>query len=194
MASILMIDFENVQPDQLSELDGPEIKVMVFVGSSQSKIPLDLVASAQQLGNRLEWVTISGNGKNALDFHIAYFIGSLSATREGDDYTILSKDTGFDPLIQHLNAKGITCRRINSLVEFRPNDKVQIADPTFVSRAKDNLLKVDPKKRPQKIDTLAKHLKTAIKELDETQARQVVEALFVEGVVTEDGDRIRYYL
>jgi hypothetical protein len=194
VASILLIDYENIQPKQLSELSDAEVRIFVFVGRSQSKVPFDLVSSAQKLGDRLEWIQISGSGKNALDFHIAFSIGNLSAMSHDDEYTILSKDTGFDPLIQYMMSKGITCRRINSLVEFKPTDRVQLADPEFLKRAKENLLKVDPKKRPQKIATLTKHLKTAIKDLDEFRARQVVEALFVDGTVTEDGDRVKYHL
>src|SRR5690606_41861527 len=63
------------------------------------------------MGSRAEYVKIASNGSNALDFHIAFYIGQL-ATKEPESYFhIVSKDTGFDPLIQHLKGKKIQVSR-----------------------------------------------------------------------------------
>jgi hypothetical protein len=40
------------------------------------------------------------------------YIGKLANEFPGSDFTILSGDTGFDPLIQHLKQRGIKCKRI----------------------------------------------------------------------------------
>ena len=54
---------------------------------------------------------MSGNGPNALDFHIAYYIGRLATSNTNCFFHIISKDTGFDPLIAHLKEQKIyTCR------------------------------------------------------------------------------------
>ncbi|GGZ63895.1 hypothetical protein GCM10008101_16810 [Lysobacter xinjiangensis] len=39
-------------------------------------------------------------------------IGHISAREPGASFVIVSKDTGFDPLIRHLKDRGIACRRI----------------------------------------------------------------------------------
>ena len=53
-------------------------------------------------GENGQYVKISGNGKNALDFHLAYYVGEL-ATNDPEVYLhVISKDTGFDHLIKHL--------------------------------------------------------------------------------------------
>ena len=76
--------------------------MFVFVGASQTKIPYDLAAAMQQPGENGQYVKISGNGKNALDFHLAYYVGEL-ATNDPEVYLhVISKDTGFDHLIKHL--------------------------------------------------------------------------------------------
>lgn len=65
-----------------------------------------------------EYVRISGHGPNALDFHIAFYIGQLSAADPKGFFHVISKDTGFDPLIQHLKARKIFAGRVKSVDEI----------------------------------------------------------------------------
>ena len=67
----VFIDFENVQPESLGLLEHEHFKLFVFVGAGQTKLPFEIAASLQRLGPRAEYIKISGNGSNALDFHIA---------------------------------------------------------------------------------------------------------------------------
>lgn len=192
--TVLLIDYENVRPVSLDDLADTGVSVKLFVGQSQTKVPIELVTSAQHLGDRLEWIRITGTGKNALDFHIAYWMGLLIGREATEEFVVLSKDTGFDPLIRHVNDSRGKCRRINSLAELTHSGDVEIANPGHVAKAIENLSKVDPKKRPQKRSTLSKHVKAAIKGIEEAQADEIVEALFVGGKVTEESGRVKYHL
>lgn len=107
----ILIDLENVQPDNLDLLIKHDFKVMVFVGANQAKITFELAAALQALGKRAEYIKISGNGPNALDFHIAYYIGQIAATDTNSYFHIISKDTGFDPLLHHLKTRKIKASR-----------------------------------------------------------------------------------
>src|SRR5262245_10004901 len=102
----LLIDYENVQPKSLSVLNGHPFKVIVFLGANQAKVPVEFASALQPLGINAEYVQISGNGANALDFHIAFMVGELSKTDPSAHFHIISKDSGFDPLIAHLRKKG----------------------------------------------------------------------------------------
>ena len=73
------------------------------------QVGVDLVKGFQKLGSLVKYVRIVGNGRNALDFHIAYYLGQLATQTR--DFHIISKDQGFDPLIKHMKGKGISCRR-----------------------------------------------------------------------------------
>lgn len=75
----ILIDFENVQPTDLSLLEGVPFKVKVFLGPNQTKIPVSLAIELQVLGKDAEYLPLSNSGRNALDFCIAYHIGVLSA-------------------------------------------------------------------------------------------------------------------
>ena len=97
----VLIDFENVQPKNLEILSQHSFKIIVFVGENQTKLPFDLVAGIQEFGSDAKYVKISGNGKNALDFHVAYYIGKLAAEEPGAYFHIISKDTGLFYFISH---------------------------------------------------------------------------------------------
>jgi len=111
----ILVDFENVQPRNLGTLKDGQHKVRVFLGASQTKITLELAQALQAFGPDAKYVQISGNGSNALDFHIAFYIGRLSALHPEASFTIVSRDTGFDPLVKHLAARGISCQRSPTL-------------------------------------------------------------------------------
>lgn len=101
----ILIDFENVHPKNLELVTKHPFKVFVFVGANQSKVPFDLADSMQLLGNDAKYIKIAGNGQNALDFHIAFYIGELAGKHPDAHFHIISKDKGFDPLIKYLKEK-----------------------------------------------------------------------------------------
>jgi len=113
--NFVLIDFENVQPQNLGLLNGGQFKVRVFLGANQTKVPVQMMSALQPLGSNAEFVQVSGTGKNALDFHIAYYIGRLAVEHPGSTFHVVSKDTGFDPLIRHLRSQKISCQRSASI-------------------------------------------------------------------------------
>lgn len=114
----VLIDLENVQVDALAGLDTEHFKVLIFVGANQNKLDYELVAPVQKMGNRAEYVKISGNGSNALDFHIAFYIGQLASQEPKAYFHIISKDKGFDPLIQHLRGRKLSIARSASIADI----------------------------------------------------------------------------
>jgi PIN domain len=114
----VLVDFENVQPRNVGLLRGGPFRIKVFVGASQSKVSFDTAQVLQSFGPDAEYIQISGNGPNALDFHIAYYIGQLAATHPDASFHIISKDTGFDPLIKHLKSRGIECKRSAAIADI----------------------------------------------------------------------------
>lgn len=107
-----LIDFENVQPKALDRLKPGESRIKVFLGQQQTKLMLELVQTLQPFGPDAEYVSITGSGPDAVDFHIAYYIGRIAVEEPGAALRIISKDKGFDPLVRHLNARGIACQRL----------------------------------------------------------------------------------
>ena len=113
----VLVDYENVQPKTVPQLVPGLYKFKVFVGANQTKVPFEMARALQAFGSNAEYIQIAGHGRNALDFHIAYYIGRLAAESPGARFHIVSKDTGFDLLIEHLKAQGISCQRSMSLAD-----------------------------------------------------------------------------
>lgn len=88
----------------------------MFLGQNQSKVPVALSRILQPFGTDVEYLQISGSGPNAVDFYIAFYIGRLAASHPDAKFTIVSKDTGFDPLVKHLTSLKIACNRSKTRV------------------------------------------------------------------------------
>lgn len=115
--TLLLVDFENVPKLDLSALDAGT-RVLIFVGASQNP-PKRLTRTAStKTFSRIEFQKIAGNGKNALDFHIAFHLGRIFETAPATKCIVLAKDKGYDPLLLHLNENGLDCRRVSSLAEL----------------------------------------------------------------------------
>jgi hypothetical protein len=111
----LLVDFENVQPSNLGALKPGEWDIRVFLGQHQTRLDFGLVQAVHAFGPNAEYIQITGNGKDALDFHIAFYIGRLSVEHPGSSFVIVSRDTGFDPLIKHLATLGLACKRVATI-------------------------------------------------------------------------------
>lgn len=114
----VLIDYENVQPDALDRLADEHFKVLVFVGASQTKLSFETADALQKLGARARYIRISGSGSNALDFHLAMYLGELIAADPTAFFHIISRDKGFDPLIVHLKARKVLAARSATVREI----------------------------------------------------------------------------
>jgi len=111
----VLIDYENVQVKSLALLKGDNFRVYVFLGPKNTKISADLAMAMQELGSKAEYIKLDASGHNALDFHITYYLGKLSAMDANGKFCIISKDTGFDSLIKHIKKGNIDCSRSVSI-------------------------------------------------------------------------------
>ena len=187
---LLLVDFENVQQIDLSQIE-EDSNVIIFVGSNQKAIPIDLVASAQKLGSRIDWERVDGNGSNALDFHIACHLGRILEKSPLVHCTVLSKDKGFDPLLRHLNRVGLKCKRINSLIELDP--KATPKDDPNYNRAFEILGKIDKKTRPRKLKTLTIYISSIFqKKISSADVDRIINLLFARKMISETKDIISY--
>ncbi len=194
---VLLVDLENVQTVNLAKVP-EDAEVMVFYGLTQKKLPEELVVQAQPLGSRLQWIKIAGQGPNALDFHIAYYLGKTLTERPQAHCAVLSKDKGFDPLIRHLHGLGHVCRRVASLKDAFPAQAAQEAKaaaatpPDGYARLV-TLLRKD-KARPIKRKGLEAKAKSWFPKLGSAEQLELVQRLFDEKLVAEAGTALTFRL
>jgi PIN domain len=127
---LLLVDLENVHKIDLSLLD-ESYEAIIYVGATQNPPKAAVKAATAHRFRRVQFQRIEGIGKNALDFHIACQLGRTFETARDTECIVLSKDTGFDPLLSHLNKYGLRCRRVGSMDELLPSVSAltEVADP-----------------------------------------------------------------
>jgi hypothetical protein len=194
-SNYVLIDFENVHPKNLELLSKHPFKVYVFVGENQAKIPFDLADSMQFLGKDARYIKITGNGQNALDFHIAYYVGLLAAQEADASFHIISKDRGFDPLVQHLKNSRIRIQRNKDLGEI---PLLQLSQTTSVDEQIAAIVKNlggRGQSRPRKVKTLQNTINTLFtKKLEPAELNALVKELQQRKLIVVNQGNVSYKL
>ena len=129
----ILIDFENVKPTaaDLKLIRGAGFRVRLFHGPHQNKFDADIVKALQPLGIQVEFMQCERAGKNALDFHIAFYLGRLveesktaaSSSKDKTRFVIVSKDSGFDVLLDHVETLGYGAMRVETVQQALVSEK-----------------------------------------------------------------------
>ena len=191
----VLIDYESVQPEALSVLHEDHFRLIVFVGATQAKVAFDTAAALQRMGERASYIKISGSGPNALDFHIAFYIGQLSLQDASPYFHIISKDTGFDPLIQHLKDKKILAARWRDVSEIPllkvlnaklPGEKIAVIVAHLQSRGS---------ARPRKVKTLSNTINALFQNaLPESELVALINELQAQALISISDNNVGYSL
>ncbi len=100
----VLLDYEDVQPtdEQLRALVPAATHVWVFHGPHQKRIDQHFGS----YGTALTAVPISKTGKNALDFHLSFYMGYITSRTPQANIIVVSNDTGYQPVLAHALAMG----------------------------------------------------------------------------------------
>lgn len=193
---LLLVDFENVQQVELANLDD-SYRVIIFVGADQKSVPFELVTRAQQLGSRVEWQKIVGNGSNALDFFIAFQLGRVFDKATKPECLVLSRDKGFDPLIKYLNANGMKSRRIGNLSELHHKTAAATPAPApedlKLRRVLEVLGRLEKRARPRKRKTLSQCISAMFqKKISQQEVEHIIGAMLTKGLISETNNTFTY--
>jgi hypothetical protein len=212
----VLVDFENVQPDSLAELASGAFRVKVFVGAQQAKgrVTFEFSESMQKLGSHGEYVRIARQGNNAVDMHIAYYVGRLLEKEPHASLFIISRDTDFDPLMEYLQAKGSNCRRVKTIAElqkFLPKTAAspvksasRAAPPTAAKKAQSDRLapiikhlhslRGKPSTRKTLCTTIGSYFKQHGGALGDKVCEQLIDELIRLKYVSQSGTKVSYHL
>ncbi|MFN5981792.1 MAG: PIN domain-containing protein, partial [Pseudanabaena sp.] len=138
--------------------------IKIFIGNLQTKVPIDLVLKSQELHTQIEWIQINGTGKNALDFHLTFMLGRLVEKDPNACFHVISKDTGYDHLINHLKFKNILCSRKEDIAKITTliQEGNKSLEDSYEAVMK-KLEAVDKKNRPKSEATLKNHIRAHLK-------------------------------
>ncbi|MDR0818639.1 MAG: hypothetical protein LBN43_03590 [Oscillospiraceae bacterium] len=113
--SIYFIDYENVGAaglqgiNRLKEGD----QVIIFHGMNSGSISFDLHLQIFSSAATVEYIRTGKSAKNYLDFQLATYLGYQISASNASEYIIVSRDAGFDSVIDFWNRRGgrLTFRR-----------------------------------------------------------------------------------
>ncbi|HSC85451.1 MAG TPA: PIN domain-containing protein, partial [Pseudomonas sp.] len=210
----VLVDYENLQIQSLGLLQEPHFRLFMFLGPNNTKLPTELVVAVQRLRERAEYVQLDTPGHNALDFHVTFYLGMLTAKDPSGYFHVISRDKGFDSLIKHLKAKGISAARselIEELPCFKPSGApvtnipaaaIKAATPTQNAQVDDLIIRqvvtdlvARKASKPRTVKTLMSTIHAKIgKAKPITDVENVYNTLQKRGYVRENGTKVTYQL
>jgi hypothetical protein len=200
--NIILIDYENVQKHDLRPLLAHDVLIKVFYNKNQ-KVGFDFLKLAVEFGkDKFHAIQIEGQGKNAADFHIAYFIGKLLNENKDADFHIISRDTGFKPLVDFLNQgkKEPFCFVESSIADMSGIKPVLLAVKPVMPRTIENWyalvvgkLTTSKAQKPKKKKTLRNQIISVCKrKINENDADLIIQKLMDNKIIECKNELIIY--
>ena len=211
----VLVDFENVHHIDLSVIGAKAVSLTILVGAKQTKLDAETVVKLFEHAASAQLIRLTASDKNAVDFALAYYLGRAVLADPGAYFHIVSKDSGYDPLIAHLASRHVRVRRHNDFSTLTFAAAVKPA-PAAAAPAKPKAAPVAPTSartpavdvmtlelerlrkhatnRPKKKKTMLSHLKANLgKQATEAQAAKLLDKLVKAGhVVIDDKENVTY--
>ena len=192
----VFVDFENVHQIDFSVMGSKPVHFTLLVGAKQPRMDVALVQQLLKHADSVELVCLTSSGQNALDFALAYYVGRSAVADPTGYFHIVSKDKGFDPLIEHLRSQRIRARRHDNfctLTFSAPGKTPSTLPEAPMERALEHL-KRHPDNRPKRRKPLVNHLRSLLgKTATETEALDLVMGLEKCGHLSVgEKDRVTY--
>lgn len=195
----VFVDYENVKQVELSVIGAKTVHLTLLLGPLQTRLDAALVEKLMEHSASVQLVRLQSSGRNALDFVLAFYLGKAANADPTAYFHIVSKDTGFDPLIEHLKSRHIRAYRHDNFTSLTfsgpPKAPVVTAPEDPFTRVLEHLRK-NTNNRPKRKKTLASHLKPLLgTSATEAGVHELIEKLHQAGHLTigEKGD-VTYYL
>ncbi|WP_409968298.1 PIN domain-containing protein [Bengtsoniella intestinalis] len=115
---IFLIDFENISTGGLTGIDQltANDQILLFYSEMANKISIDLHLQLERSPAKREYFCVKTGRKNALDFQLATHLGYLIASNPKEDYAIVSKDEGFNALVDFWSVRNCHVHRCVNLI------------------------------------------------------------------------------
>jgi hypothetical protein len=191
----VLIDYENIQPSIADILAPAHFKVLLFVGANQPRVKIDVASALQDKGTDARYIRISGAGRNALDFHIAYYLGQLTAEEPEAYFHVITGDKGMDALMEHMRAVGLHVARYEDVKDIpivklpataTDDDKLSSIIAYLLARGG---------QRPKSVKTLIGSASALFNpKLDEDATKNLLGKLECQGIFVCDGSKVTYSL
>lgn len=183
----VFIDFENVHEFDLSMIGTKSVNLTLLLGAKQTRLDAALVEKLLEHASTVQLVRLTSSGRNALDFALAYYVGRAVMADPTGHFHIVSKDTGFEPLIEHLRSRHVHAQRrddFTSLTFSGPARPPSLPSVDLMARVLERLGK-NVANRPKRKKTLVSHLLAFLgKAVTEADVMELIEGLCQAGRIS----------
>ncbi len=174
---LYLVDYENVSDagivgiDELSSADC----VIVFYGSKIKTVAYESLIAITKSKATIEHLKAEKTAKNYLDFQLTTYLGYKLGTNHFDEIYVISKDSGFDAVVDFWTDKGYVIKRQTSIVlketinkEVAP--KIAASPKTQKATAKSNVTPAPAKKTANTKSSVSNKKQNAPKKNDKTRS------------------------
>ncbi len=115
--ALYLIDFENVHDSGLNGICSltEQDEVSIFYSNKSEHMSFDTHVNIMKSEARIKYIKLRRSAKNYLDFQLCTHLGYLIGSKTEGPYFIISKDTGYDSIIDYWRDHGITVTRQPSI-------------------------------------------------------------------------------
>ncbi len=116
----VFIDYENMKSVDPRIFALERTTITLLLGAQNHSLETRTVQALLHHRATVELVRLEKAGKNAVDFALAYYLGHKTIAEPLTFFHIVSKDKGYDPLIEHLRTRHIKVARhenYNAVIE-----------------------------------------------------------------------------
>lgn len=116
---LYLVDYENVSDaglvgvDQLTGFDS----VVIFYGSKVKTIAYESLISITSSNAAIEHLKAEKTAKNYLDFQLTTYLGYKLGKDNYEEVFVISKDSGFDAVVDFWASKGVKIKRQIAIIE-----------------------------------------------------------------------------
>jgi len=209
----VFVDFENVHEIDPALIGAKATAFTLLIGPENKKLDLDVVEQLLAHAGAVQFIRLATKGRNAVDFALAYYLGQAVLADPAGYFHLISKDKGYDPLLEHLKGKHVRVRRhedFESLsATLQPNPAhqppapatttpapIHRAEPPSLSDGARLLLEIlrSFTTRPRTRKTLTRHVITILgNKITEEQAGHLIKELCAAGKIAINAqDKVEY--
>ncbi|MBO5241911.1 MAG: hypothetical protein J6B19_04485 [Lachnospiraceae bacterium] len=120
--AIYLIDYENTGVKGLHGIEKlqEDDLIVVFYGPKTGAVPFDDHVRISSAVSHVEYIKTSKTAKNYLDFQLTTYLGYLIAHTGMKEYCVVSKDGGYDSVVDFWKARGMSIVRRETISVEKP--------------------------------------------------------------------------
>ena len=184
-----LIDYENtgvkglVGIEQLKEDD----LIIIFYGPKTGAVPFDEHVKICQAASQVKYIKTTKTAKNYLDFQLTTYLGYLVGQTDVKEYYVISKDSGYDSVIDFWKKWGIRIVRKENIAGQKIAANAALSEKQVTQRLQPGRQRVSRRQLLRQRSRLPERLaeRTGLHRRLSRQCRKIIR---------QSGEKIRRYM